>query len=41
MLVHKYMDRNGSAGMLTAKRSAGVPGVTLRNLLHAGDEAHK
>ena len=40
MLVHKYVDRNGSAAMLTAKRSAGVtPEVNLRNMLHAGEEA--
>ena len=31
---------NSSAAMSTAKRSAGVtPGVDLRNLLYAGDEA--
>ena len=33
MLVHKYVDQNGSAAMLTAKRSAGVtPEVNLRNM---------
>ena len=40
MLVHKYVDRNGSAAMLTAKRSAGVTlEVNLRNMLYAGEEA--
>ena len=34
MLVHKFVDENGSAAMLAAKRSAGVtPEVNLRILL--------
>ena len=34
--------RNGSATMLTARRSAGIiPEVNLRNLLHIGDQACK
>ena len=42
MLVCKYVDENGSAAMLAAKRSAGVtPEVNLRILLHTDDEGHK
>ena len=42
MLVCNYVDENGSAAMLAAKRSAGVkPEVNLRILLCTGDEAHK
>ena len=42
MLVHKYVDKNGSAAMLAAKRSAGLaPEVNLRSPLHAGDDLHK
>ena len=42
MLVSKYVDRNGSAAILTIKRSAGVaPEVNLRILLHTGNEAGK
>ena len=34
--------RNGSATMLTTRRSAGIiPEVNLRNLLHIGDQACK
>ena len=42
MLVHKYVDQNGLAAILAAKRSAGVaPEVNLRIFLHIGDKAHK
>ena len=42
MLVHKYVDQNGLAAMLAAKRSAGAaPEVYVRILLHAGSKAHK
>ena len=38
--VNKYVDQNGLAAMLVAKRSAGVATeVNLRNPLHAGNEA--
>ena len=41
MLLHIYVDRNGSAAMLAAKRSAGVtPKVNLRILLLTGDKVH-
>ena len=41
MLVHKYVDENGSGAMLATKRSAVVtPEVNLRILFHAGNEAH-
>ena len=41
MFLHKYVDQNGSAAILAAKRSAGVtPEVNLRILLHTGDKAH-
>ena len=40
--VHKYIDWNGSAAMLAAKRSAGVTTmVNLRIPLHLGDKAYK
>ena len=40
--IHKYVDQNGSATMLAARRLADfAPEVNLRNLLCAGDEAHK
>ena len=40
--VCRYMDRKGSAAMLTSIQSVGVaPEVNLRNSLHAGDKAHK
>ena len=42
MDVCKYVDENGSAVMLAAKRSAGVtPKVNLRNLLYTVNKAHK
>ena len=42
MLVHKYVDENGSAAMLVAKRSASVaPEMNLRSLLCAGNETCK
>ena len=42
MLVHKYVDENGSVAMHAAKRSAGVaPEMNLRSLFCAGNEAHK
>ena len=41
MYVRKYVDKNGSAAMLAAKRSAGIaPEVNLRILLCTGDKAH-
>ena len=40
--VCRYMDRKGSAAMLTSILSAGVtPEVNLRNSLHAGNKARK
>ena len=40
--LHKYVDKNGSAAMLAAKRSAGVASeANLRIPLHTGDKAHK
>ena len=42
MLVRKYADRNGSAAVLAAKRSAGIaPEANLRNPLRAGDETRR
>ena len=42
MLVCKDVDRNGSAVMLAAKRSAGVaPEVNLRIPLYVGNKAHR
>ena len=39
--ICRYMDRKGSAAMLTSIQSAGViPEVNLRNSLHTGDKAH-
>ena len=38
----RYVDRKGSAAMLTSIQSAGVaPEVNLRNSLHTGDDARK
>ena len=40
--VCKYVDKNDSVVMLTAKRSTGVaPGMNLRNPLQAGDKEYK
>ena len=42
MVARKCVDRNGSAAMLDAKRSADVaPEVNQWIPLHAGDKAHK
>ena len=42
MLIHKYVDWNGSAATPATKRLAGVaPEVNLMILLHADDEACK
>ena len=42
MLVHKYVDKNGSVAMLATNRSAGVtPEVNLRIPLCLGDKAQK
>ena len=42
MFICKYVDENGSAAMLAARRSAGVtPKVNLRIPLHTGNEAGK
>ena len=41
-LFHKYVDKNVSAAMLAAKRSAGVtPEVNLSIPLHAVDDLYK
>ena len=42
MEVRKYVDTNGLAPILVAKRSAGIaPELNLAILVHAGDEACK
>ena len=42
MIADRYVDRKGSAAMLTSIQSAGVaPEVNLRNSLHVGNKAHK
>ena len=42
LLVMKYVDRKGTATILTTMRSEGVtPKVNLSNLLYTGNEAPK
>ena len=42
MLVHKCMDQNDSAALLTGKRSVGItPEVNLRNTFHTGNKEYK